>query len=349
MVHADNTDPNPANDEDTALLPDGGRPAPHTRDMAAQAMLPKDTVLPGETVALTGRIRNHGPSTHIGEATFAVTLPAQLSCGQDLPGHCTADTPQRATCKFPAGILPQPRTGNRAAQDGYVDTEFALRVSPDVAGGQTLTGKVRVSDPIDRNPDNDEDTYTLRIGEPAADLALTKSAGYPAGKTQADPGDTFSYTLTTTNHGPSTAVNAKVVDPLPAALSFVSSPDGCTASGRTVTCGSTARLAPGDKAVHRIVVKLDPAYAGNGKDVDNIATASSDTLDPDQSNNSNKPGINGPDGGPLHTGKAKPKPLPHTGVAVTVVAATGTLLVVVGLGCLAFAGRRGRRGRRGPA
>ncbi|WP_457031663.1 hypothetical protein [Kitasatospora sp. P5_F3] len=353
VVHADSTDPNPTNDKDTAPLPDGGRPAPHKRDMAAQAIVSKESVLPGETVALTGRIRNHGPSTHHGEATFAVTLPAELSFAQGLPGHCAVESPQRATCKLPAGILPQPRTGNRAAQDGYVDTEFALRVSPDAVGGQTLTGKVRVSDPIDRLPDNDEDTYTLRIGAAAADLALAKSAGYPAGKTQVDPGDTFTYTLTTTNQGPSTAVNANVTDPLPAALSFVSSPDGCTANGRTVTCGPVARLAPGDKAVHRILVKLDPAYAGNGKDVDNIATAASDTPDPDQSNNSNKPGTNGPDGGPLHTGKAqplpKPKPLPHTGVAVTVAAAVGTLLVLVGLGCLAFAGRRGRRGRRGPA
>ncbi|GAA1182961.1 hypothetical protein GCM10009664_56360 [Kitasatospora gansuensis] len=349
VVDADTTDPNPANDTDTAPLPDEGRPAPHKRDMAAQAILSKETAVPGETVNLTGRISNHGPSTHHGEATFSVTLPAQLSFARDLPGHCTVDTPQRATCKLPAGILPRSRTGNRAAQDGYVDTSFAVRVSPDAVGGQTLTEKIRVSDPADRRPDNDEDTYTLRIGTPAADLALTKSAAYPAGKTRVDPGDTFTYTLTTTNHGPSTAVNAEVTDPLPTALSFVSSPDGCTANGRTVTCGPVARLAPGDQTVHRILVKLDPAYAGNGKDVDNIATAASDTPDPDRSNNSNKAGTNGPDGGPLHTGKAQPKPapkpLPYTGTAVTLIAAAAAILLPAGLGCLVLANRRRRRGR----
>ncbi|MER5864774.1 isopeptide-forming domain-containing fimbrial protein [Kitasatospora sp. NPDC002040] len=361
VVHADGTDPNPANDKDTAPLPDGGKPAPHKRDLAALALLSKDTVLPGETVNLTGRIRNHGPSTHHGEATFVVTLPGQLSFAEALPGHCTADNPQRATCKLPVGLLPEPRSGNRAAQDGYVDTGFALRVSPDAVGGQTFTGKVRVSDPADRLPDNDEDTWTLRIGAAAADLALTKSAAYPAGKGQVDPGDTFTYTLTTTNQGPSSAVNATVTDPLPAALAFVSSPDGCTANGRTVSCGPTARLAPGEKAVHRILVRLDPAYAGNGRDVDNIATAASDTPDPDRTNNSNKPGTNGPDGGPLHTGQArptprptpKPKPLPDTGVAVSLAAAIGTLLLVVGFACLGLTGRRGGgrggRGRHGSA
>ncbi|WP_405017229.1 DUF11 domain-containing protein [Kitasatospora sp. NBC_00070] len=352
VVQADNIDPNPTNDTHTALLPDGGKPAPLKRDMAAQAILAKDTAVPGETVNLTARITNHGPSTHTGGATFAVTVPAQLSFAQNLPGNCTADSPQKATCTLPAGILPQPRTKSRAAQDGYVDTEFALRVSPDAAGGQTLTGTVRVSDPIDRNPANDEDTYSLRIAEPAADLALAKSAAYPAGKSQVDPGDTFTYTLTTTNHGPSTAVNAKVTDPLPAALSFVSSPDGCTADGRTVTCGPIARLAPGDKAVHRILVKLDPAYAGDGTDVDNIATATSDTPDPDKSNNSNKPGTNNPDGGPLHTGKAipTPKPLPHTGTAVTLAATTAALLLLLGLAFRILAARRRRNnGRSGPA
>ncbi|MFJ9522996.1 isopeptide-forming domain-containing fimbrial protein [Kitasatospora sp. NPDC101801] len=347
VVHADNIDPNRANDNDTAPLPDGGRPAAHKRDLAAQALLARETAVPGETVDLTGRIRNHGPSTHNGEATFAVTLPDQLSFAQALPGHCTADTPHHATCKLPAGILPLPRSGNRAASDGYVDTGFGLRVSPDAVGGQTLTGKIRVTDPADRFPDNDEDTFTLRIGTPTADLALTKSAAYPAGKTKVDPGDTFTYTLTTTNQGPSTAVNTRVTDPLPAALSFVSSPDGCAANGRTVTCGPTARLAPGEKAVHRILVKLDPGYAGSGKGVDNIATTSSDTPDPDQGNNSNKPGTNGPDGGPLNTGKVQPspKPLPYTGAAVTLAAAAAAVLLAVGLGCVVLAAKRRRRGR----
>jgi len=231
-----------------------------------------------------------------------------------------------------------------------VDTPFVLRLSPDAATGQSFTGTVRVEDSADGIPANNEAPFTIRTLAPSADLALAKTATYPAGKNQVDPGDTFTYTLTTTNHGPSTAVNTKVTDPLPAALTFVSSPDGCTANGRTITCGPVARLAPGAKAVHRILVKLDPAFTGTGKDVDNIATATSTTPDPDRSNNSNKPGTNGPDGGPLRIGKPqpnptpRPKPLPDTGADVTAAATTAAILLLLGLGIIGFAVRRGRRG-----
>ncbi|MGW2401124.1 isopeptide-forming domain-containing fimbrial protein [Kitasatospora sp. NPDC001664] len=353
VVHADNIDPNSANDGDDAPLPDNGRPAPPKRDMAARVTLSQETVVPGETVKLIARITNNGPSTHHGEATFTVTLPEELSFARALPGHCTAVGAKRAVCKLPAGLLPKPRNGAGDPAVGVLETEFEVRVSPEAQAGRTLTERVRVTDPADGLAENDEDVYALRVGTPVADLALTKSAAYPVGKDRVDAGDTFTYTVTTTNNGPSTAMGVRVTDPLPAELAFVSSPDGCGADGRTVRCGPVARLAPGEKAVHRVLVTLSPRYAGNGRDVDNIATTGSETFDPRPADNSNKLGTNGPDGGPLRTvpaplppgptPKPKPGPLPDTGTAVAAATTAATLLLLLGLACTAVVRRRSRR------
>ncbi len=50
-------------------------------------------------------------------------------------------------------------------------------------------------------------------------------------------GADVTYTLGVENHGPNPATSVKLVDTLPAELSFVSAPADCIASGATVTCG----------------------------------------------------------------------------------------------------------------
>jgi uncharacterized repeat protein (TIGR01451 family) len=64
-----------------------------------------------------------------------------------------------------------------------------------------------------------------------ADLEMVKTASVP----EASPGESFTYTLTALNHGPSPVSNATVRDTLPPQLEFVSGA-GCSASGQLVTC-----------------------------------------------------------------------------------------------------------------
>jgi uncharacterized repeat protein (TIGR01451 family) len=52
---------------------------------------------------------------------------------------------------------------------------------------------------------------------PAADLALSKTVNDPT----PNVGDTVVFTVTLTNHGPDTATDVQVNDPLPVGLSFV--------------------------------------------------------------------------------------------------------------------------------
>ncbi|WP_254552232.1 DUF11 domain-containing protein [Kitasatospora sp. MMS16-BH015] len=334
-VSGDNLDPDTADNTSTAPLPDNGRPAPPKRDLAVTATVGADSVTPGGTVQLRTVIRNLGPSATSGRGTHTVTLPEGVTFTGQAPAGCAFESPARAVCTVPAQLVPG-GNAEAGAQTDSVAYEFTLRLSADAGHGAVVLGDASVDEPDDQVSRNNSAPFTIRAKAPAADLALTKQAAYPAGKSQVDPGDTFTYTLTAVNNGPSTAVNVKVGDPLPAALAFVSSPDGCTANGQTVSCGPLARLAVGAKAVYRITVKLDPK--STGRSVDNIATVSADTADPDQANNSNKPGTTGPDGGILHTGEyvVLPEPLPHTG-ADRSLWLLGWAAALTGLGSLLLA------------
>ncbi|MFI7344010.1 DUF11 domain-containing protein [Streptomyces sp. NPDC050085] len=126
------------------------------------------------------------------------------------------------------------------------------------------------------------------------------------------PGETFEYTITATNHGPSVGKNVRVRDELPAPLQFVSSKDGCTAQGQMVTCTPKESLAVGEKASWVITVRLDPDYEGDGSDIANIAQVESTTKDPNDGNNT------GPTGGAGLPGGGRPAPV-AADVAVTKV------------------------------
>ncbi|MFI5980008.1 hypothetical protein ACIBEA_03920 [Streptomyces sp. NPDC051555] len=97
--------------------------------------------------------------------------------------------------------------------------------------------------------------------------------------------ETFDYVVTVTNHGPSTARRVRVTDRLPASLEFVSSRDGCTASGTTVLCGPLATLSVGSSHAWVITVRLAADYRGDGADIVNEAVVDAATSDPDSRNN----------------------------------------------------------------
>lgn len=116
----------------------------------------------------------------------------------------------------------------------YIDT-----TAPVANGGpMTIENKVTVSATEDDPPsDPDNNTFTLESTvEPYAELSIEKEG--PEGTVWADT--TFDYIIHVTNHGPSTATNVVVTDPLDTDLTFVSS-DQCDYDGgsRIVTCEIT--------------------------------------------------------------------------------------------------------------
>ena len=132
---------------------------------------------------------------------------------------------------------------------------------------------------------------------PDADIVTEKNArgsGVPV-----VPGETYDYNIRVRNAGPSQATSISITDPLPSALSFVSSISGCTAPsgyGATVTCPTITVLNVGEEQDFTFTVRLDPVYTGDGTDVGNVATAQALTPDSNPGNNSNSPGSDVPYG-----------------------------------------------------
>jgi len=83
--------------------------------------------------------------------------------------------------------------------------------------------------------------------DPRADIAVTKS-GPPA----VNAATSFNYTVTVTNHGPSTAASVVITDTLPANATFVSASGGGVLASGVVTWSTIATLANGaERLVHR--------------------------------------------------------------------------------------------------
>jgi uncharacterized repeat protein (TIGR01451 family) len=100
----------------------------------------------------------------------------------------------------------------------------------------------------------------------APDVKVQKSSS----ATDVLPGDQFTYTLTVTNVGNATATNVQLRDSIPASLTIVSMPAGCSAAGNDVTC-AIGDLAAGQSASVDITVQ---ATTGSCPKVDNFGTVS---------------------------------------------------------------------------
>ena len=123
-----------------------------------------------------------------------------------------------------------------------------------------------------------------RIDPPSADLSITKTDS-------PDPviaGNELYYTLTVHNGGPDTASAITVKDTLPAQVDYVTSTNStCSAVGQVVTC-AVPDLASGASYSFQIkvAVKTNAAAGGPTTIFNTTSVSSSETLDPDASNNS---------------------------------------------------------------
>ncbi|MEU0686202.1 DUF11 domain-containing protein [Streptomyces uncialis] len=264
---------------------------------------------------------NHGPARAV-DVVVTDELPAALEYVSG-PRDCAARG-RTVTCG-PLAVL---RAGE---SHSWLIT---VRLSPGYTGdGSDIVNFAAVSS---GTPDPDHGNNQVSLGglggiPPGvgiADLSLGKTAVLAEGRSWVVPGDTFTYRVEVRNQGPGTARDVKVTDPLPRVLSFVSSPDGCSVSGPTrqlVTCPSLERLPAGEHAVYRIVVRaLDEAtlrggsgggghrgHQHQGCEIENLATVTSSTRDPDPADNTNPPGTTGPGGGPLYLKHPGGRPSPH--------------------------------------
>lgn len=272
-VTADQDDPNLLNNAATATTIVNDR---------ADLRLTKLCKPDGETTAggnavCTILVDNLGPSA----ARNVMVTDAHFSSGPFTINSATISPPALSPCFIFGGIV-QCNVGTVPA-GGRTTVTVNLTSAGQVDVNNVATVTSSTPDP---NMANNIGQGSARFTG-AADLAITKSD-------TPDPvvaGTTLSYTLTVTNHGPSTAQNVAVTDVLPAqvdVLSVTPSQGSCNAGIpgnplHPLTC-NLGSMSVGTNATITIVVKVHPGTP-NGTVIHNDARVRSDYFDPNNGNN----------------------------------------------------------------
>ncbi|MEO5558691.1 MAG: hypothetical protein ABIO49_02970, partial [Dokdonella sp.] len=256
ITHEDQFDPVGANNTSGATI--NGQQA----DLAVSKTVDNATPNVGTNVVFTVSVHNNGPSA---ATNVAITdaLPAGLTFVSATPSQGTYSS---ATGIWAVGALGVTGSGSSAT--------LSIVATVTQAGAMVNTASVSASDQPDPNTTNNTDSAALN-GNPQADLVVAKSG--PASVT---PGNDVVYTIVVTNNGPSDATNIIVVDATPAGLLFVSNTGACA----TAYPCSIAAIANGASVTITSTYTVPAAYSG-ANPIINTANATSDTPDPDTTNN----------------------------------------------------------------
>lgn len=247
-----------------------------------------DPVSLGDSTTFTIVVRNNGPSLATDVALNDVIQ--KLNATYSYQGGLTVD--QDGACTEPAlGAFEGSVTCNWAslgigASATVTYTMKAESIVPGLQSGTTLaTATVSATETeiaVANNTAVKETTARRNsLGSPGADLGIVKTAS----KSSVSLGESFTYTLTVTNHGPedvTTEQGAEIIDVLPKGVELTATPAGCSYddSSRTLIC-LVGNLANGAQFAVTVPVK---ASAGGGLSL--VNTASVDMPDDlDSSNN----------------------------------------------------------------
>jgi len=230
----------------------------------------------GQNITYTQSVTNGGPAT-ANAPQFTETLPANTTA-VSLTG------PAGWTCVLLTLICNDTTT---MAANTTANFTLVLKVNSNVASGTTITQTDSVSSSTgDPNPGNNSASVNVQVAD-SADLSVTNSAS----PVPVLAGNTITYTQVVTNGGPSTATAASLTESTPPNTTFnsVTFPAGwsCTTPsvGGTglITCTNPS-FAPGT-ASFTVVVTVNAGTAA-GTAINDTATASSSTTDPNPANNS---------------------------------------------------------------
>jgi uncharacterized repeat protein (TIGR01451 family) len=231
----------------------------------AKSLASSAPLVPGTNATYQLKVTNNGPSTAV-NASASDPLPAGTT-------YVSADAgcaPSNGTVTCSAGDL---------APGASKTFNVTARINSDVTDPTITNTATARSDTPDPTPGNNTGGHGDPV-DPRSDLRIVKHAT----SDKLVPGRQLTYQLIVTNDGPSDAKNLKVSDPLPKGLTFVSASNGCTFGGGTVTCTAPS-LAVNASTTFEVVTKVAGSVADS---VTNKATVSSDTKDPDTSNNTDE-------------------------------------------------------------
>jgi uncharacterized repeat protein (TIGR01451 family) len=264
---SDSFDPNTSNNNDTSAnaqlttIVARGNPA----DLVTLKSGPTGLASAPSNVTYRIVTINNGPN----DATNVV-IRDQIAAGSTFVSASDGGTFANGVVTWPA--INTIRKGDRVTR--------TIRVGLPVNGSYTNTAS-NTSDSPDPTPSNNNGSLpTARVttvvpSATIADVATTKSGS--TGNEQAPA--TVAYTITTVNNGPDIATNVVIRDLIATGATFVSASDGGTFAPGVVTWPAIT-LNRGDRVTRTVTVTLPT----NGT-YTNIASNTSDTPDPDPSNN----------------------------------------------------------------
>ncbi len=211
--HADQFDPNTANNSDTASI------NPQQADLSLGKIVSSARPNVGDVITFTVTLTNNGPAGATNVSVMDL-LPAGLT-------FVAGATPSQGTYVPATGIW----TVGNLANGASATLPLQARVVNSAA--QTNTATIGHADQFDPNTGNNSDSATETPQH--ADLALTKSVD----NARPNVGDIVIFTIDLHNAGPDAATHVVVNDPLPAGLSLQTSrPSQGTYVGGVWTVGT---------------------------------------------------------------------------------------------------------------
>ncbi|HRK72627.1 MAG TPA: DUF11 domain-containing protein, partial [Rhodothermales bacterium] len=248
---ATETDPQTANNTASAAINAGVQMA----DLSVQKTVDKLTAVVGETVTYSVVLHNFGPNTAT-SVNVTDTVPGALTGAVYNVSTGTYDGSNWTITSLPVG------------------QSATLQITGTVNATGTITNTATVSssifDPVNANNTSRASVNASR----SADVSVRKTVD----KLTPIVGETVTFTVIATNHGPNTATNVNVTDSVPVGLTLVNaSTTQGTYSGGIWNIGSLP--------VGQSVVMMLSATVGNTGTINNTATISATETDPQSANN----------------------------------------------------------------
>lgn len=263
-----------------------------------------DVLRPGDEIQYTLSLRNDVTADN-GDASTNTVITDVLPAGaQYVPGSLTVNgtpvpdsgsvadiTDDRITLRV--GSEANATSGGTLAIGETVTVRYLMRVTPGTPGGTTLSNDFGVTGTAATSGfavTGRSNLVALNVIADDADLAISKTARTlvtSASEPTAISGRNAVYELKVTNAGPGSAQSVVVDDTLPAGVSFISAVGAgwsCTNTGGSVRCTRDGLSAGVTAPTIEVTVGIPPATA-TGATLRNIAQVTSQTEDPDPTNN----------------------------------------------------------------
>jgi uncharacterized repeat protein (TIGR01451 family) len=224
----------------------------------------------GSDLTYTLTVVNDGPS----DATNVAMV-------DPLPGGLTfqsAAPPAGTSCEA-TGQVVECTTPSLLDGDSAV-VPITVTVEPGVAAGMVVNSATVEADTADPDLTDNTAADSTQVSS-SANLSLAAS-----GPADATAGTNVEYTLVATNDGPSTAMAVTIVNPLPAGTTYVGSTTtagSCAVANGTVGC-PLGDLDPGSSVTVTLTARVKSDVVDPS--LENSATVSSATPDPDGTDNS---------------------------------------------------------------